>query len=157
MVVRTENSPFLVNFVIGFLAVIALLPLASMIMMVVMGNPPKFGLFIAVAIFWFLSFRMARQFLWNRYGNEVLIFEKDRLTYFADFKYFQDSHQVLSTNEVNITVKEIQEWDENMGKLVFTSPTGEIELAVNVPVEDAYAAQCTCQEMIKNEFKIRCD
>ena len=138
MEVHTKNAPFLANTFIGFLAIsMFLLPIMSMIMMIKMGDQMRFGLFVGFGFFWFLSFWMTRQFLWNLYGKEVLTFKNRRIYYYSDFKYFQDSRKEIDATTFDVSVLELQEWDEKLGQLVFTSSKGVIELATKVPLKDA--------------------
>jgi len=127
----------------SFIAVLALsllaLPIMSLIMMIKMGDGLHFGLFIGFGGFWFFSYFMTRQFLWNVYGKEVLTFKNRRISYYSDFKYFQDSHKDFDAENFNVFVREYQEWDVKLGVIVFANDDEEIELATKVPLEEANA------------------
>lgn len=138
MEVHTKGAPFLANSFIGFLAAsMFLLPILTTVMLLVSGDGLQFVLFITFGLFWFFSYLMTRQFLWNVYGKEVLTFKNRKITYYSDFKFFQDSHKEIDVENFDVYVLEVQEWDVKLGKVVFTNMKEEIELAIKIPLHEA--------------------
>lgn len=55
---------------------------------------------------------MLRVSLWNTYGAEIIHFEKNKLTYTADYRWFKDGLKEFDFEKIDFSLKKIG-YDEN--------------------------------------------
>lgn len=91
LVIKVKKAPFFVRTVMFFFSFLFfILPLTGMILGLSMGKGMHVGYLIGLLFFGILGFYMLRISLWNTFGQEIIKFEKDKITYVADYGWFKD-------------------------------------------------------------------
>jgi len=87
------------------------LPLSGLIANITNGGLSMLTVFI-YGIFGLIAFYMLRVSLWNTYGAEIIHFEKNKLTYTADYRWFKDGLKEFDFEKIDFSLKKIG-YDEN--------------------------------------------
>ncbi|WP_029906563.1 hypothetical protein [Prevotella sp. 10(H)] len=87
----------LITAIIGYL-----LPLLIMSFIIADDESLVFGYFISLLIFWGVSSYLLRLYLWNRYGREIFIINKESLEHYFDYKLFKDNRKEIRYNKLKI-------------------------------------------------------
>jgi hypothetical protein len=96
IIIKHQGSPLFIRVVLLFIGLLCfLLPLIGLVVYVVINGTFHFGLIINFLLFWALGYYIFRVVVWNSHGREILTLKADRIEYYADYKYFQDSEQLL--------------------------------------------------------------
>tara|TARA_R110001592_G_scaffold23456_1_gene91939 strand:+ start:53322 stop:53696 length:375 start_codon:yes stop_codon:yes gene_type:complete len=96
IIIKHQGSPLFVRVVLLFIGLLCfLIPLVGLVVYVVINGTFHFGLIINFLLFWALGHYILRVATWNSYGREILTLKADRIEYYADYKYFRDSEQIL--------------------------------------------------------------
>jgi hypothetical protein len=61
-----------------------------------------FGTILVCIIAWLVSGYIIRLYLWNKYGVEVFIVNRNTLETYNDYKYFKDNHRVYDFTKLDI-------------------------------------------------------
>lgn len=92
--VINEGNPkkkFLLYFIITMALLIFLCPIVVFIILASIGEGVPFGFFITCVISTLVSGYLMRLYLWNKYGKETFILEKNSLSLSRDYKYYNIS------------------------------------------------------------------
>jgi hypothetical protein len=98
VVIHARESHLVIKIVFGLLFVLALLGICIVPVLLFTND---FGLYMDLAIgagavvLCFTAWYFLRLVLWNTYGKEFIMFSKDRVTYTADYRWFQESKQEI--------------------------------------------------------------
>ena len=96
IIIKHQGSPLFIRVVLLFIGLLCfLLPLIGLVVYVVINGTFHFGLIINFLLFWALGYYIFRVVVWNSHGREILTLKADRIEYYADYKYFRDSEQIL--------------------------------------------------------------
>lgn len=132
----THKTPKAIRTAIGVFAFLAFVaPILVFITIIAEGHGFKFGLIISTCIFWAVGFYLIRMILWNSYGTEVLTLHADKINYYCDYKYFQDSKKEIAVDQLQVEIKRSGENDE-LGVLHIANSNEKIEMVVPVPMVD---------------------
>lgn len=117
---RVKKAPLFVRSVMFFFTFLFfLLPLTGMILGLSMGKGMHIGYLIGLFVFGLLGFYMLRMSLWNTYGKETISFNRENVTYLADYGWFKDGKK---QKEIKIpreySIRQIGYEDDNKGGLV---------------------------------------
>jgi hypothetical protein len=111
------------------------LPVLGMVLNFMERNAFHFGYLIGLGIFSLISFYFVRLFLWNTYGKEVIIFNKEFLEYYADYKYFKGNQQKIKNDELSYVYNKIGYEEEHLGLFSIISNNNEqIQSAIKLPL-----------------------
>lgn len=104
-----------------------------------------FGSILVVFVAWYISFYFIRLFLWNKYGEEVITLQKNKIEIYYDYKYFVDNKRVYDFERVKLFFRaegdffyacESQEelYVNKVSKIGFVIDEKMIESVLNVPI-----------------------
>lgn len=79
------------------------IPIVVFIALVSVGENAIMGLFVSAIICWLTAWYLFRLYLWNKFGQEVYIFEKNKLTSYYNYKYFKDKYKEIDFDRVEIS------------------------------------------------------
>ena len=134
LTLTSKPSPLFVRILILFFSLISiLLPIGGMIGSMVSGNGFHFGFLMVIGFFGLIGFYLLRVFLWNSYGKEVILFNQNKVTYEADYKWFKDGKKIKNIDSPSYSIKSIGYEDENFGALVINSEQDTLESVVKMP------------------------
>jgi hypothetical protein len=83
----------------------------------------SFSSIFIIFVAWFISFYFIRLYLWNRFGEEVIILKKNKLEIYYDYKFFIDNRKVYEFNKIKIIF--------NDGNSAFYADQSQIEFPAN--------------------------
>lgn len=136
LLLTSKPSPIFARILILFFSIISiLLPIGSIIGTILSGNKFHFGFLIAIGIFSLIGFYLLRVFLWNSFGKEVIIFNKNEIIYEADYKWFKDGKKTINLDVLSYSIKPIGYKEDNFGTLVIESTQNSIESVIKMPNE----------------------
>ena len=132
LVIEIEKVPMIIKFILNFLLAICIL-MPIVVTYVLFYSGLTIGILISYAFFWGIGFFILRFVLWNTYGQEVITFKRDRITYYADFKLFKDGLRTIKNREITY---EIFEEIKEKGRLIIENETEKIETSIKIPIKD---------------------
>ena len=128
IIIERAKNPIFIRIVLAGILIICLLsPVLAVFFMLSSGMRPHLGIVILFLIFWGAGFFLLRVILWNTYGREILFLEKNEINYVADYKYFKDGKQKISTQNIEVEVLPDDTNNETRGRIKFTNEETEIE------------------------------
>lgn len=134
LTLTSKPSPLFIRILIFFFSLIAILiPIGGMIGSMLSGSGFHLGYLIGIGIFSLIGFYLLRVFLWNSYGKEIIIFNQNKITYEADYKWFKDGKKVKNIDSPSYSIKSIGYEDESFGALVINSEQDTLESVVKMP------------------------
>ena len=84
-----------------------------------------------------------RLILWNSFGKEIITFEKDKLSYVSDYRYFKDGKQEIKDHlGLHIHIIESKQSKGKLATLHFASMDEKVECVSTLSLE-------TCQQIKK--------
>lgn len=134
---KVVKSPFMVRatlYAIAFLCF--MLPLFGIVLNAIEGNGIKFWGVLVLGIFSLVGFYMLRISLWNHYGEEIIQFDSNQITYIADYRWFKDGKKSIEKNEIVYSIKSVGYEEENNGILVISNGNLVIESVVKIPSQN---------------------
>jgi len=88
-------------------------------------------------IFGLIAFYMLRVSLWNTYGAEIIHFEKNKLTYTADYRWFKDGLKEFDFEKIDFTIQKAGYEEDHKGVLVIKFDEKEMfETVSKFPLSD---------------------
>ncbi len=131
--ISVKKPPLFAQFGLIFTMMISLLmPIAILTFMLINRAELKIGLFVSFAIFWGIGYFLFRVWTWNQNGKEMFEIGNDKIIYYADFKYFKDSHQQIDKKDVRFEINEMLNGKERYVQLLINNDKEEIESCINV-------------------------
>ena len=113
-----------------------LLPIAGMSAMIILRTELKIEILIGFAVFWTVAYFLFRVWTWNANGKENFEFGKEKISYFADFKYFKDSQTQIENNNLTFEFEEIGHIKDNQGLLIIKSGENTLKSVVKVKIPE---------------------
>jgi len=116
-----------------------LLPLSSIVITVSGGGGFKFGFLIGLIISSLVGLVLLRSSLWNTYGKEVLEFQKDSISYLADYGWFKDARKEINYSDIiSFGFKSIGYEEERKGVLLIETlgEKKDIVCATKMPIAE---------------------
>lgn len=131
-----KKVPYIGRVFLLFLAfVMVALPLLGIVFNFIDGNTFHFGYLIGLGIFTLLAFYFLRLYLWNTYGKEIIILNKNTLDYYVDYKYFKGNQQSIKIDELSFSYDKIGFEEEYLGLFTIISNNNEfIQSAIKMPL-----------------------
>lgn len=134
---QVVKSPFIIRSILFLITFLCFgLPMFGIIFNAIDGNGVKFGGLLALGIFSLIGFYMLRVSLWNRYGEEIIEFKNNEITYVADYKWFKDGKKSIDKGIIVYAIKPVGYEDENKGVLVISNGESEIESVIKMPLQN---------------------
>ena len=113
------------------------IPVVLLVCLLWMVEGLSLGFFISCMTFTLVAGYMARLYLWNKYGKEVIVIEKDTLTIYYDYKYFRDNCKKYRFQTITLMVdrkgKASTKLLNELGDEAYTSITFLVEEAIVKP------------------------
>lgn len=131
--ISVKKPPKFVQFSLLVTILISLLfPIVVMSTMIIIRAELKIGIFIAFALFWGIAYFLFRVWTWNINGKENFEFGNEKVEYYADFKYFKDSHKQIDNKEIKFEVNELIDGKDKFGQLIISNENDKIESCIKV-------------------------
>ncbi|MDO5980004.1 hypothetical protein [Flavivirga spongiicola] len=95
LILKVRKSPVFIRsvmFLFSFLFFFS--PLMGIALSISMGYQFHFGFLIWIGLFGLMGFYMLRISLWNTYGYETIVFDKQKVTYQANYGWFKDGKKL---------------------------------------------------------------
>ena len=132
--ILVEKKSLYVKLVLALLIVVSfLIPPAATVVSIQHDIRLNIGIVVSYLLFWGIGIYFIRVLLWNSYGKEVLILEKDELNYYADYKLFRDNKKTLKRIDLKIEIIELIIGKEKKGTLIFNN---SIETVIKLPISE---------------------
>jgi hypothetical protein len=131
--IKAENPPKLIISILAFCTfILGILPIFGTVLLILQQDGLKFELLLIYVIFWGSGFYLLRILLWNLFGQEILILEKNKIIYFADYRLFKDGRKELDLD--NLTSEIISQIGLPLGehKLRLKSKSSSIETVLSI-------------------------
>lgn len=107
------------NFALTMAIIAFVLPvLLTVILLLPSEDGLQFGLLLSFFMFWGTGIYLLRLALWNKYGKEVFVIEKNKFRHYNDYKYFKDNSKEIEYKKLEVLFIETSE-DEPQFFIVF--------------------------------------
>ncbi len=128
LILKVEKTPLFVRTTLFVFSILFfLLPLASTITSIVLGNGFHITFLIGIFIFSIMGFYLLRIALWNTYGKEEITFNGSNIEYFADYGWFKDSIKPKEIVPLVYSIRQIGYEEDKKGALVIGKADRAIE------------------------------
>ncbi|MGB0915255.1 MAG: hypothetical protein ACPGVI_04240 [Crocinitomicaceae bacterium] len=127
LTISVKKAPILGRVLLYFItALTSLGPIAGIISSLASGSGFHISMFFGLVISGLIAFFLLRSSLWNTFGKETIIFNKNELIYSADYGWFKDKIKSLPiTTELHFEVNPVGYEEDNKGTLIiFNSEDG---------------------------------
>ena len=132
-----KKSLFLIRAIMFFFAFLFFVsPTIAMISSVVDGKDFHFGFIIGIGTFGLMGFYLLRIALWNSFGSEEIKFDKNTVTYEADYGWFKDGIKTLEIIPLVFSIKQIGYEEDNIGTLIIGEGDEKIESVTKMPLDE---------------------
>ena len=109
LTIKEAGSSKKASTILLILSLISLcIPIAILIYMLQLSEGLSIGFFISCLIFATVFIYFFRLYLWNKYGKEVIIINKDTVTTYFDYKYFKDKYQEVHYDTITVLAEHRQ-------------------------------------------------
>ncbi len=133
--IKIGKTSFLVRGILLFFAVFSfLIPIIAVVFVVISHSDFKFGHVLLFIMLWLPAYFLLRIILWNSYGKEVLVFNKGKVNYVADYKFFVDSKQELN-GDISVEIIKNKHSNKDENTLLFKSENEQIETVISLSGE----------------------
>jgi len=113
-----------------------LIPIIVLTFMLINRAELKIGIFVLFGIFGLMSFYLFRVWTWNQNGKEVFEIGKEKINYYADFKFFKDSRLQIDKTDIRFEINELIDGKKKYRQLLISNTTEKIESCIRVePIE----------------------
>ena len=137
MVIFIKPSPLFTRIILSIVIGISIsIPILVTAFAIYSRAELKIGLFFSYFLFFGIGFYLLRVFLWNCYGKEVIIFNKENIKYYADYKYFKDGRQTIKNVNLDIYFSEFTEGSEKKGILIIENEKEKITSCIKLPKKE---------------------
>jgi hypothetical protein len=134
IIISSEPSAFIARIILIVIIIISILiPIAATIGMTITEIGFHFGILISFLLFWGIGIYLIRVFLWNTFGREIILYQPDKISYLADYKYFKDSRHEISTDNLEASIIE----KESGGVIKFSNKESTIMTVLPIPLKEA--------------------
>jgi hypothetical protein len=97
-------NELILGIILFFAFVIIITPIVALVIILSSGNGISFGFIITGIVSFLISHYLLRLYLWNRYGKETFILQKDKLISYNDYKFFKDNYQEMYYKSIRICI-----------------------------------------------------
>jgi hypothetical protein len=134
---RVKKSLFFIRAIMFFFAFLFFVsPTIAMVSSVAEGKDFHFGFIISIGVFGLMGFYLLRIALWNSFGSEEIKFDKNTVTYVADYAWFKDGLKTLEITPLIYSIKQIGYEEDNIGALIIGEGDQKIESVTKIPVDE---------------------
>ena len=131
--ISVKKPPKIIQISLLIIILISVLfPIIIMSAMIILRAELKIGIFFAFALFWGIAYYLFRVWTWNLNGKENYEFGEEKISYFADFKYFKDSQTQIENKEIKLEINEIIDGKNKYEQLVIKNENDKIESCIKV-------------------------
>jgi hypothetical protein len=137
LVLRVKKSPIIIRlvlYVITFLCFFFPILTISYLLIAREDFHIKYVLFLF--FFGFVGFYMLRVSLWNTFGNEIITFQKENITYIADYGWFKDAVKSIRGENFEYFIQPVGYESDKIGVLVISKEDNSIECVVKMPEDE---------------------
>ena len=127
-----SKAPLFVRSVMFLFTFLFFLITLGGILAMVTGRKLEIRSLIVIAIFGLLSFYVLRISLWNTYGKEVLLFNKDKIEYSADYHWFSGG-KIEINRHAEFSIQQIGDEKDKKGTLLIGSKKTKIICVTAIP------------------------
>lgn len=90
LTLRVKKSPFIIRFILYFFTAISSVgPLLGFILRLFDGDQIKLYHILAMVVSGIIAYYFLRVSLWNSFGKEIITIDKNKIHYYADYKWFK--------------------------------------------------------------------
>ncbi|WP_272151493.1 hypothetical protein [Tenacibaculum aiptasiae] len=135
LILKVKKSPFfirLIMFLFSFLFFLA--PILGLFFSFYLKQKFHFGFLIGIGIFGLLGFYMLRVSLWNTYGIEKITFNKNSVTYIADYKWFKDRVETEEIDSMFFSIVPVEYEEDHTGVLKIDLNSYTIECTTKMSI-----------------------
>ena len=97
-------SQFFLGFILFFASAIFLTPIVALLIMMARGNGIPFGFILTIVISVLISNYLLKLYLWNKYGKEVFIIQRDKLISYNDYKLFKNNYEEVPYISLSVCI-----------------------------------------------------
>lgn len=135
---KVRKSPLFTRFLMFFFALVSfLLPLMGFLSNILNGKDFHFGFLIGLFVMGLIGFYLLRMALWNTYGNEIILFDENKIRYTADYGWFKDKvKEITYHNPIEYSIVPIGYEEDNQGVLHLKSDDFEINCVTKIPIPE---------------------
>jgi hypothetical protein len=94
----------ILGIILFFAFVIIITPIVALAIMMSSGNGISLGFIITCIVSFLISQYLLKLYLWNKYGKETFILQKDKLISYNDYKFFKDSYKEMYYKSMRICI-----------------------------------------------------
>lgn len=92
--------------VLMLLAIVSIsIPIVVLFFLLQLSEGLSLGFFMSCMIFVFTFCFFMRMYLWNKYGEEVILIDKDTLTVYHNYKYFKDNYKRNHYDTISVLIE----------------------------------------------------
>jgi len=136
LIIKGSKSPLPIRItLIAVLLICLMIPIAATFLLMSERKGPHLGIFLSFLFFWGIGFYLLRIILWNTFGREILTLEDDKISYEADYRFFIDGKQNISTENIEVVAIPTQSEATNLGILVFSNENQHIDTVLGAPLD----------------------
>ena len=136
LTLQSKKASLFARIVLLVLVIKFFLNTLMLIVLVIFAFDINFGHLILFIILSLIGYYFLRLFLWNSYGKEIIVFDKERIYYFADFKLFKDSRKSINSKNAKFEIKEISSSTSKMGLLKISNESEVIETVTKLNMQE---------------------
>lgn len=146
---RLKRAPSIpLNFLLGTAIVMSMFPILVLIFLIIPdGNRISFGFFAVYFLILLIAYYPFRLYLWNKYGKEVFIIEKNSVIHYYDYKLFKDDRKEIKFKRLEVwfafeegsifPVNQNYEGDQSLlSPIYFTLNKDMLESKIELPISD---------------------
>ena len=89
-----------------------------------------------MGLFGLMGFYMLRVSLWNTYGYETIVFDKQKVTYEANYGWFKDGKKTKDINPLVFSIKQVGYEEDKKGTLMIGTDDSCIECVTKIPIRE---------------------
>lgn len=134
--ISVKYSPVIIRLFLSVVAlIIFVMPIIVTGYIVSTDGVLPFGLFISYFVAWLVGAYLTRIILWNTYGKEQLTLYTDKISYHADFKFFQSNKKEITVENLQLASICIDE-EEQSGFIGMTNGADELQTVIKVSMKE---------------------
>ncbi|MEQ9312262.1 MAG: hypothetical protein RJQ05_06940 [Cytophagales bacterium] len=131
--IKVENPPKVIISILAFVMIIlGILPIFGTIILILNQEGLHFVLLMIYIVFWGSGFYLLRVVLWNIYGQEILILERNRIIYIADYKLFKDGKKELEIDNLTSDIIAHPRNPKGKNKLLLKNNSSSLETVLDI-------------------------
>src|SRR5690606_18335443 len=128
LTIFARKAPIIIRiFLVLIITVLALIPFAIVYFVFSDGNGLHIGIAFSFMLCWGIGFYVLRLFLWNSYGREILILNKNNIIYLADYRLYKDGKRKIGTKNLEIEIINENDPKLSLGRLRLKNKSSSIE------------------------------